>query len=334
MSSSPSSPFPLPFFQSTMPSFWWSAGKSSPVVWYRVDLPNRRAAKLKNFEGRDVDDLAEAIKEREQLPCPASMLVIKVFVGKRLEVVDENPACGGGEIEVDEGLLREYEKDFGRLIEAYGIDDQNPLVVRLPAGMPYVSSDCFFVSARLHGHGALTSVLPIHADDEDRDLYPTHADDESFDRDSTVFSEFSICDQFDMVEPTFDLTPDAFDKFERKNLVRSVCALQASFVFFEPRWDEQPESQLQPQTESQPRLQPSHAVGKAPSVERMGGLFKQRILWVCWIVLVCFALYAVFAVWLVPEREDPAPEAFEFNTSYDTLMYYIQHLLVDSAFVH
>ncbi|RUP51251.1 hypothetical protein BC936DRAFT_149239 [Jimgerdemannia flammicorona] len=87
-------------------------------VWYQVE--KRKPAKIKEFSGRDVDDLTADIQKKELLEAtPTSTWNLYV----KPQEADE--------IELTEKFLIDSD-GFGNLIKQYCIDSENPILVRLP----------------------------------------------------------------------------------------------------------------------------------------------------------------------------------------------------------
>ncbi|RUS30842.1 hypothetical protein BC938DRAFT_478893 [Jimgerdemannia flammicorona] len=91
-------------------------------IWYHVELPNHRATKLINFNGKDVDDFAKAIKAAnpEGITCDPPALVLLVA----------RPDIESNDV-LDDDLLEQH-GDFRNLIQHYKILRMNPIKVKLP----------------------------------------------------------------------------------------------------------------------------------------------------------------------------------------------------------
>ena len=90
------------------------------TVWYQVE--GRDPAKLRAFLGQDIDDLRRAVTNDSKLEVAPNELT--------LFVKDPN---SGQEVKLNERLRKKY-GDFSNLISVYEIDDENPVVVRVPPG--------------------------------------------------------------------------------------------------------------------------------------------------------------------------------------------------------
>ncbi|RUP52293.1 hypothetical protein BC936DRAFT_148691 [Jimgerdemannia flammicorona] len=95
-------------------------------IWYRVDLPNCQVTKLRNFSGKDIDDLRFAIKTSmpDDITCSHVWLV--------LLVVHPN---SGDDIELDDNCFEKH-NSFNALVRYYQIDKFNPINVKLPDDCP------------------------------------------------------------------------------------------------------------------------------------------------------------------------------------------------------
>ncbi|RUS24550.1 hypothetical protein BC938DRAFT_473407, partial [Jimgerdemannia flammicorona] len=102
---------------------------SSSNIWYRVDLPNCQATKLRNFSGKDIDDLRFAIKtsKPDDITCDHDRLA--------LLVVHLN---SGDDTELDENCFEKH-NSFNALVRYYQIDKFNPIKVKLPGNFHYIS---------------------------------------------------------------------------------------------------------------------------------------------------------------------------------------------------
>src|SRR5437899_248629 len=88
------------------------------TLWYQVE--GRDPSKLRRFQGQDVDDLRRTIVDDSKLEVAANELT--------LYVKDPN---SGQEVKLDEKLLK-ARGNFRDLVSDYGINDDNPIIVRLP----------------------------------------------------------------------------------------------------------------------------------------------------------------------------------------------------------
>ncbi|RUS33563.1 hypothetical protein BC938DRAFT_471100 [Jimgerdemannia flammicorona] len=98
---------------------------SSSDIWYHVDLLNCQAIKLRNFSGKDIDDLRFVIKTSmpDDITCSHVRLV--------LWVVHPN---SGDDTELDGNCFRKH-NSFNALVSYYQIGEFNPINVKLPSNV-------------------------------------------------------------------------------------------------------------------------------------------------------------------------------------------------------
>ena len=102
------------------------------MIHYQVI--GRGSARLNNFTGTCVYDLKEAIEAKEQLPSPASLLIlsIKKISSEEIEDLDELEASTEDDV-----------FDLTTLCSEYGIKRRNPISVVLPGkrlGFPFLTT--------------------------------------------------------------------------------------------------------------------------------------------------------------------------------------------------
>jgi hypothetical protein len=101
-------------------------------------MEGREIAKLKDFLGKDIEDLKDGILNRSKLE--------NEYASNQLTLHIKDPNSGQ-EVKLDDDLL-EMSRNFSNFIQDYGVNRKNPIIVRFLSGM-YILQTCTVLFAAI-----------------------------------------------------------------------------------------------------------------------------------------------------------------------------------------